>query len=305
MLLFYLFLRNTQEKRGIRMKKEVRGIFHILMAAIFFSLMNVFVKMSGDLPTFQKAFFRNAVAAVVAIYILSKTPERFAIRKGSYKTLILRSIFGTLGIFANFWAIDHLGLADANMLNKMSPFFATLMSIWIVKEKPSFFEIACICIAFIGAGFVVKPTSGVASLPAIIGLFGGFCAGTAYTFVRKLGTHGERGPVIVMFFSVFSTIVCIPFIVANHQAMTMTQVLILIGAGICAAIAQLNVTKAYTFAPASKISIYDYTQVLFGALWGLIFFDEIPDAYSFIGYAIIIGVAIVKYIGARQKTIEA
>ncbi len=122
------------------MKKEVRGILHILLAALFFSLMNMFVKMAGDLPTFQKAFFRNVIAAAVAIYLLSRTEEKFTIKKSSYKDLILRSIFGTLGILANFWAIDHLNLSDANMLNKMSPFFATLMSIWIVKEKPSFFE---------------------------------------------------------------------------------------------------------------------------------------------------------------------
>ncbi len=283
------------------MKKEVRGIIHILIAALCFSLMNVFVKMSGDIPTMQKAFFRNAIAAIVAIYLLSRTEEKFHIKKTSWKDLIFRSIFGSIGILANFWAVDHLGLADANMLNKMSPFFATLMSIWILHEKPTVFEVICIFVAFVGAAFVVKPTAGLASIPALVGLFGGFCAGVAYTFVRKLGTSGERGPVIVAFFSIFSCLVCIPFIIANPVSMSLNQWIILLLAGISAAIAQLNITAAYTYAPASKISIYDYTQVLFGALWGFIFFSELPDGYSIIGYIIIIGIALLKYIVALKE----
>ena len=159
------------------------GIMHIILAALGFSLMSLFLKMAGDVPTMQKAFFRNIVTLGLAIFLLCKSEERFHIKKGNVPYLLLRSIGGTIGLICNFWAIDHLALADANILNKMSPFFSMLMSIFILKEKPNKVEWLTIIAAFIGALFVVKPTSGLASLPAVVGLIGGFSAGTAYTYI--------------------------------------------------------------------------------------------------------------------------
>ena len=94
-----------------------KGILFILLAAFFFSMMSVFVRLSGNVPTMQKAFFRNIVAAFVAAVLLVRSGEKIAIRKESLSSLFMRSIFGTAGILANFWAVDHLGIADANMLN--------------------------------------------------------------------------------------------------------------------------------------------------------------------------------------------
>ena len=105
------------------------------MAGFFFALMTFFVRMSGDLPTMQKAFFRNAVAAVAAVILLAKSDEGFKIKKDSWKGLFLRSLFGTTGLICNFYAVDHLAIADANILNKLSPFFAIIMSYFVLKEK--------------------------------------------------------------------------------------------------------------------------------------------------------------------------
>ena len=282
--------------------QHLKGIFYIVLAAVGFSLMSMFVRLSGDLPTMEKAFFRNAVAAVISIYLLSRTPEKFKIRRDSWLCLILRSAFGTAGLISNFWAIDKLGIADANVLNKLSPFFAIIMSVFILKEIPKKFEWLAVVLAFVGALFVIKPTAGLASVPALVGLFGGFGAGTAYTFVRKLGMQGERGPVIVMFFSLFSTAVTVPFMIIQFKPMLIWQLFALVGAGVSAALGQLSITKAYTHAPAKEISVFDYTQVVFAAAWGFLFFGEIPDRYSVIGYVIIIGIAVVRwYHGLKQE----
>ena len=79
-----------------------KGIFFILLAALGFSLMTFFVNLSGDLPTMQKAFFRNAVAAVVASIALLKSQEKFKIKKTSYGDIAFRCIFGTSGLICNF-----------------------------------------------------------------------------------------------------------------------------------------------------------------------------------------------------------
>lgn len=277
------------------MNDKKQGILYIIMAGLFFALMTFFVRMAGNLPTMQKAFFRNAVAAVAALFLLARSEEGFKIKKSSWRDLFLRSFFGTMGLICNFYAVDRLVIADANILNKLSPFFAIIMSYFILKEKANKTEWLCVVVAFIGALFVVKPSMDMQFVNAMIGMLGGFGAGVAYTFVRKLGKAGERGPVIVMCFSVFSCIVTAPFLIIGAKPMSLYQIVMLLLAGAAATGGQLSITKAYTKAPAKEISVFDYSQVVFAAALGLVFLGQIPDLMSIIGYVIIIGSAVFKW----------
>ena len=223
-------------------------------------------------------------------------------QKGSFVPLLLRSIVGTVGIIGNFYAIDRMNISDASILNKLAPFFSVIFSIWILKEKASVFDLLFVGVAFCGALFVVKPSFDVSEFfPALIGVIGGLGAGMAYTFVRYLSNHGERGPFIVFFFSVFSCLAILPIVIIQFQPMTWEQVMWLLLAGCAASGAQFSVTAAYAHAPAKEISVYDYSQVLFSAAWGLLFFAEFPDYLSVIGYVIIIGAALAKYFVGRRK----
>ncbi len=285
-----------------RLAGRRKGILFILLSAFFFCLMSVFVRLAGDVPTMQKAFFRNIVAAILAAVLLARSKSGFSFQKKNLPDLLLRSSIGTAGILCNFWAVDHLRIADANILNKLSPFFAILMSIFILKEKPNRIEWLSVLLAFIGAAFVAKPSAGIASFPALIAILGGFTAGTAYTYVRKLGLEGERGPVVVMFFSAFSTLVLLPNLLLHYQPMTMKQLIFLIFAGMSAAGGQLSITTAYQNAPARDISVFDYSQVVYAAIFGLILFGEIPDVWSIVGYVIIIGTAFAKWYLLTRRT---
>ena len=285
-----------------RLAGRRKGILFILLSAFFFCLMSVFVRLAGDVPTMQKAFFRNIVAAILAAVLLARSKSGFSFQKKNLPDLLLRSSIGTAGILCNFWAVDHLRIADANILNKLSPFFAILMSIFILKEKPNRIEWLSVLLAFIGAAFVAKPSAGIASFPALIAILGGFTAGTAYTYVRKLGLEGERGPVVVMFFSAFSTLVLLPNLLLHYRPMTMKQLIFLIFAGMSAAGGQLSITTAYQNAPARDISVFDYSQVVYAAIFGLILFGEIPDVWSIAGYIIIIGTAFAKWYLLTRRT---
>lgn len=287
------------------MNNRRQGILYIIMAGFFFALMTFFVRLSGDLPTMEKAFFRNAVAAIIAFGTLVKSKEKFAFKKENIPDLFMRSLCGTLGLICNFYAIDKLNIADANILNKLSPFFAILMSYFILKEKANKIEWLSVIVAFTGALFVVKPSFNMQFVYAMIGVCGGLGAGIAYTFVRKLGKKGERGPVIVLCFSVFSCVVTMPFLMFQFQPMSLSQFVFLILAGVSAAGGQFSITKAYTKAPARDISVFDYTQVLFAALLGFLFLDQIPDMLSLIGYVIIIGSAVFKWAYIRKQTQNA
>ena len=181
----------------------LKGIIFIILSAFCYSLMSLFVRLSGPLPTFQKAFFRNFIAALVGLAILIKDGD-WRLPKGSLPALLGRTIAGTVGILCNFYAIDNMNISDASILNKLAPFFSIVFSILILKEKAGWKDWLLVALAFSGALFVVKPSFAISqSLPAVIGVVGGLGAGLAYTFVRKLGSHGERTAMIVFFFSAF------------------------------------------------------------------------------------------------------
>ena len=94
------------------MSSKAKGILYIIIAAFGFSMMSVFVHLAGDMPTFQKAFFRNAVTLILVLVIMLRKKISFIPKKGSLPALCGRTIFGTIGLLCNFYAIDHLVLAD-------------------------------------------------------------------------------------------------------------------------------------------------------------------------------------------------
>ncbi len=286
----------------MKLNNKYKGIFYIILAAFGFAFMNLFVKLAGDLPAIEKSFFRNLVAIFFAFIVMKKEKIPFSVPQGSGKYIFCRSFFETIGIFANFYAIGKLNIADASMLNKLSPFFAIIFSYFLLKEKIKPYQLICVVTAFIGALFIMKPGfDSVAAFPTLIGLIGGMGAGLAYTNVRLASKHKAPGPLIVFCFSVFSCLCAVPFIIVEHQPLSWWQLASLLMAGLSATLGQFSITAAYTYAPASELSVYDYSQIIFAALLGLIFLGEVPDMMSIIGYIIICGAGIVMFLIRRKK----
>ncbi|ADZ84519.1 DMT family transporter [Cellulosilyticum lentocellum] len=279
------------------MNEKYKGILYILLAAFCFALMNTFVRLSGDLPSIQKSFFRNFVALLAAAFILKRSKIGFSFKKENFTLLLLRATCGTVGILCNFYAVDHLLLSDASMLNKMSPFFVIIFSYLFLKEKVNWVQSLAVIGAFIGSLFIIKPSfSNLDLVPSLIGLLGGIGAGAAYTAVRSLGQRGEKGPFIVFFFSSFSCLVTLPFLIFQYHEMSLLQIGYLLFAGLAATGGQFAITAAYCYAPAKEISVYDYSQVIFAAILGFILFGQIPDLYSGLGYIIICGMAVFMFL---------
>ena len=211
------------------MREKTKAILYIILAGVGFSFMNVFVRLSGDLPTIEKAFFRNLVAAFIALVVLIRSDLGLHYEKRHIPMLFMRSICGTLGIMCNFYAVDHMNIADASILNKLSPFAAVIFSIFLLKEKASLKQYAALIGVFIGALFVIKPSLNFADFaPGLIGFTGGMGAGAAYAAVRYLSNHGAKNPQIVFFFSAFSTLVMLPFVIAFYKPMVGVFFLVLL-----------------------------------------------------------------------------
>ena len=102
-----------------KLSQKTQGIVYVLIAAFGFSLMSMFVKLAGDLPSFEKAFFRNFVALIFIVILMLHSRTSFRPERRNLPALFGRCFFGTLGLLCNFYAIGRLNLPDANMLNKL------------------------------------------------------------------------------------------------------------------------------------------------------------------------------------------
>ena len=215
--------------------------------------------------------------------------------------LIGRSTLGLIGVLLNIFAIDHMVLSDADTLMKLNPFWTILLSLLFLHEKVRKYQISAMIIAIMGMLLIVKPEFSSAMLPSLAGLFSGIFAASAYTFVRALSRR-EQPYTIVFYFSLFSVIVLIPFSIATFEPMTTTQILYLLGAGLAAAVGQIGITLAYSFAAAKDISIFTYASIIFTALFGFILFGETPDIYAIVGYIIIISASYYMFDQARRES---
>lgn len=286
------------------MKKNsvLMGIFCITIAGFGFALMSLFVKLSGDLPSMQKGIFRNIIAVIISSIPLFR--HRLKINMPSDRTgwlvLTARSVFGTIGLVLNFYAITHISLADSSIIQKLSPFVILILSYLFFKEKMTKFQVGALIIAFFGVLLVVKPSAnGFISIGAFAALLGAICAGIAYTCVRYLGTHNISGEFIIFFFSLTSTFMLLPYLIFDYHDMTMYQFMMLILAGASASIGQYGITFAYKFAAAKNIAAFDYSQVVFSGMLGYFFLGEIPDLQSFLGYILVIAVGIALVMKAK------
>lgn len=279
---------------------RLKGIFFIVLSAFGFAVMSAFIKLSGDLPNIQKVFFRNLIAAIIALFLIIKHKGSFIGKKENRKTLIYRSLFGTIGVIFNYYAIDNLVLSDANMLNKISPFLVVIFCALILKEKINLKQISAIIVAFIGALFIIKPSFDIRVVPYMIGFLSAVFAALAYTYVRMLGNK-EEYYTIVFFFSTFSLIAVLPAFILVYEPMNMSQLIYLVLAGIFASLGQFGITLAYKYAPAKEISIFDYSNIIFSAILSIFLFGVYPDKLSVVGYFIIFAAALYMFIYNKKQ----
>ncbi|MBD6843036.1 DMT family transporter [Staphylococcus aureus] len=281
------------------MNPKVKGIIAILISAIGFSFMSVFFRLAGDLPVFQKSLARNLVAMFIPLFYIYKYHQPMFGRLSSQPLLITRSTLGLIGVLLNIYAIDHMVLSDADLLMKLNPFWTILLSIVFLHEKVRKYQITAMIIAILGMLLIVKPEFSSSMIPSLAGLFSGIFAASAYTCVRALSTR-EAPYTIVFYFSLFSVIVLIPFTAYTYEPMSQMQILYLLGAGLAAAVGQIGVTLAYSFAAAKDISIFTYASIIFTAILGFILFGESPDFYATLGYVVIIGASYYMFEKARR-----
>jgi drug/metabolite transporter (DMT)-like permease len=272
----------------------------MLLSAASFAVMGAFVKAAAGVPLIEKVVARNLVTLVIAGAMALHTGRPLLGRLRNQPLLVLRSLFGVAGVTCYFYAINHLILADAAMLTKLSPFFVAIFALAFLGERPPRAVVVAMTIAFAGGLFIVKPRFDLSVLPALIGLGSSLFAGGAYTVLRALRTR-EAAETIVFHFSLVTVAVLSPLLAGDPYLPRGREWLTLLGIGISAAIGQIGLTLAYRHAPAAQVSIYSYTTILFSAALGFAVWSEVPDSLSLIGGVMIIGGGLWAYAAERSS----
>jgi drug/metabolite transporter (DMT)-like permease len=269
------------------------------ISAAAFAGMGAFVKAAADVPVVEKVVVRNLISLVIAGVFAWRAGRPLLGRRENQGLLLLRSLLGVAGVVCYFYAIDHLILADAAMLTRLSPFFVGIFALFFLGERPPKAVIFAMMVAFAGGLLVIKPRFDLSILPALIGLTSAVFAGGAYTVVRSLRSR-ETPETIVFYFSLVTVVVLTPFAALNFHLPTGRETALLIGIGVGGAIGQFGLTLAYRYAPAAGVSIYSHTTIVFSALLGLAFWAELPDLLSFVGGVLIIAGGALAFAAERQ-----
>lgn len=297
--------RYTAIKESKSMKEETNnadnykvGILLIVLFSLCSALMAVLVKKVGHLPLMEIIFFRNIPTMLIAPLLIKKANTSFLGNNKSF--LCFRGLIGTISMMATFYTFTVMSLTDAVTLQQLGPFFIFFLAGIFLKEKLSLRQLPLFIFAFIGGLLVIKPGLRLDMLPAFIALFAAICMAISHVTLRHLRLTDHYLVIINYFAYISGTISLIILLVQkNFLLLSLSDCLTLILLGGIALLAQITLTKAYQLAPATLVSLYLYSKIIFATIFGLLFFQEIPDLLSMSGAILIV---ISGYLNYRFKT---
>ena len=262
----------------------------MLLSALSFSVMQVFVKLtSSEVGTFEQTFFRNLVSLFIAAGMVRREKLRvFQEMKRGRWALWGRSFFGFLGVVLFFYATGQARQADVAMLNRASPVFVTLFAALFLKEKITPVKVASTFLCLTGAYVAMQPSFDSNPFPLLAALSAAVVSGVAYTMLSYCKNYVNPS-VIVFHFSAFSTVCSLVLMLPRFVVPSLPVLAMLLLIGVFAAGGQFLLTYAYQRAPASEVSIYQYSGVVFTAALSYLVFGESLSGSSLLGGALILG----------------
>jgi drug/metabolite transporter (DMT)-like permease len=265
-------------------------------AAFFFSLMSLFVKLVGQrLPSQEIVLVRSVVTLIYSYLAVRWAGEH--LWGNNKKLLWLRGFLGFCALSCFFFALTKLPLADATVIHYTNPVFTALIAAVVLKESISGGEIVGAFLSLIGVALMARPSFLFGAGPGALNLFyvgvalaGALFSAAAYTTVRKL-RETEHPLVVVFYFPLVATLGSTP-----TAAMTEVQwplwwewMVMILGVAGCAQIAQILITNGLHRERAGRAMAMTYLQIVFAAIWGMLFFQEFPDLLSIVGALLVIG----------------
>ena len=264
------------------------GALLVSCAALMFASMGVLIRLaSHELPNETVVFFRNLFGLLVLLPLVWRQGVSHSLKTAHPLLHLLRSLFGLAAMYCFFYALANMPLASAVLLNFTAPLFIPFIALLWLKESVDARVTVAILVGFSGVLFVLRPGSGLYSQVALIGLASGAFAAVAMVSLRRLSRTEPPFRVVVLYGITCTTISLIPLL-WGWQAPGTGALLQLAGAGTFATAGQYLLSKGYGYAPAAQIGPFTYTSVVFAAVYGWYFWQEIPDGLSATGTLLIV-----------------
>lgn len=265
--------------------EEKDSIKYMLLAGLFFALMNVCVKYVSHIPTVEVVFFRS-IFSLVASYIILKR-DHIPVFGNNKPLLILRGVAGCIGLVGSFYTLQHIPLASAVTINYLSPFFTAILGIFIVKQPIKPIRYLYFALAIAGVIMLKGFDPRISTLDLIIGLTAALFAGLAYNIISKLKT--SEHPLVIIF---YFPLITLPFVGVytlmhweNPQGWDWAILLLI---GIFTQIAQYYMTLSYQRANLAKVASLNYLGVIYALVFGYFLFQETFSEYALLGIAVIL-----------------
>lgn len=280
----------------------VDGAKFAIAAGAAFATMGALIKTAApELPTEMVVFLRNFFGLLTLLPWLYKTrlPSLKTERLGGH---MLRAAFGLSAMYCFFYAIHHMPLANAVLLNYSAPVFAPVIAYYWLGERFSIWTYPAVGLGFVGIVFILHPTVAFLTVATLVGMASGVLAAVAMVSIRRMA-NTEPATRIVFFFTTFSVLFsAIPLLWA-WQTPSPLALLAMVGAGMFATFGQLSLTRAYALAPAAQIGSLIYSAVVFSAIWGWLIWDEGLDRFFVIGTLLVATGAFLATLDHRKSKV--
>lgn len=263
----------------------------MVASALLFAGMGATIKVAAaSLPNVMVVFFRNAVGLVVLLPWLLR-PGAPALGTRHLGEHLVRGLGGLAAMYCFFYAIAHMRLADAVLLNQSLPLFLPLVErAWLQEPVPRRLW-GPLSAGFLGILLILKPGTGVFNPVALVGLASAVLAAVAQVGVRRL-TRTEPVTRIVFYFGLIATTASAFPLAGAWRTPPPALWGVLLATGALATGGQLALTRAYSHAPAAQVGPFVYTGVVFAGFIDWWLWRQLPDALFLAGAAIVCAAAI-------------
>ena len=295
-------------KAAARPVDNRRAALWLLASASLFTFTGVLVKWLGQtLHPFEISFFRALVALLVILPIFARSGGLRAGIKTEIPLLqLFRGVVGSVAMFLGFYAIVALPLAEAQAISFSRNLFLVPLAAFILSEVVGIRRAVAAAIGFLGVVIMLRPGLGENSLGLVLSI--GALAALGHAFMVALATvlvniaSRYDGPMTLMFYTntVSITLIAIPTYFV-WQTPSMVELFMLIAMGLLATLSHNCFIRAFALGEASAIAPVDYSRLVFAAIAGWLVFGSVPDFYTIIGAAIIVGSSF--YIVRREAQI--
>jgi len=270
-------------------------LFALLSAASIASMATCVRIASSELPQSEIVFFRNFFGLILLLPLVIR--RKLSLRTNHLSLHVFRAFLGFWAMYLYFYAIAHLPLADAVLLNYTSPLFVTLFAVIWLKETLTRNRKLAGILGLVGVFCLFHPSAASASLAGFIGLCSGLAAGLAQTSIKKL-SNTESSLLVVVMFGFFASIFSVVPMLLEFTYPSGKAWFWLIAVGGFGSLGQLSLSRAYKLAPASQVSPLGYSGLLFAGLIGFYFWHEAPAQWTVAGTIFIVAAGILV---AREK----